>query len=1520
MITLLEAPRAARRGFASLDDEQQNNEMSADDDDDEEEEIDGWSGDEEDELEPIEPNCVDRCLAVGQAPDETAFSDKWKREFSKRPTWFNADMALHQILRGRAIGFRWPLYSRILIQRSLFGIGCFVQRHAWLIIVLVLSLFTFFCCGLRYVYIETDIVKLWVSEGGRLNEELNFLSTLQQESRQRRQNATKRHNDEDEPTNAAYEQRHFLPEDLDERLFEIPEDEAPISSYQVLIQTADHSTPSRNVLTKKELLRHVQLMLEITQLSVHKFGLNWTLDDICFKPGALDISPDSMAYVLKPTLERLIPCIWISPIDCFFEGAKPLGPSPPIDMHNIPLGPLLQLMVDDIPDQVSWTNLDPEHVVSQVTATFDLGTMRNFFMRSGIGKGYLERLCIDPLDPACPPTAPNHYGGTVLCDAIRHFEQRIVGFGQMTNRTIEDILAPYKSVDGTNNAGEQKKKQNTSPFDILQAFFGAADSGAGADKSGQSSNATANNTSSMCAVHKTAFMRWLSHNLETFGDQFPAHLLPRFPNYGQVMRHGCRGVASSVMKWPARMILGGLHNDDQHHHRHDHGTASKFAEDRSATDETIRAEALQSVILVASPTEVFRRFKDSAKFAAGNESDNTTRWSPLVAKEVISAWARAFTDSLYNHAFNRRAGHTYIEQSARVVHPLASTSISDMLAEFCDFNYAIILAGYLLMLLYALYSQCRFDGCCSLGVESAVGLALAGVFTVTMASIAGLGLATWLGINFNAATTQIVPFLALGIGVDNMFLLLHNYPQVVGNVARNELGFLMRETGMSILTTSFNNIFAFWAGTILPIPALRSFCGQTAILLTTNLFGIFFIYPAFIALDLKRRKAGRRDLEFLCYYCLCVDDDDNVDAETAHKIRRSDCQKGVVHKLMAETADDDHKPDKKRVPAEPRFGTTAEEEDGTEPEDEHHPHHGQQKPYFARRSFKPMVIGRTAPSAVKYVQQPNGHPTGDGTVIVQMPGSHKARHRRPAQKQYKIYTLHGFLHIVYIPLLRRRAVKFAILVTMVALFALGIYGLSRSTIGLELSDVLPDNTAPAAFLKTRDKFFSFYPMAVVIRGANVDFAAQQHQIDLLRRDIGLSPFVVKLPDGEPSERYWLQLFRDWLRGMQQRLDVAKQDGLLDNFDGDGTTPTTATTNSSSTSAAATTPKAKHHSPDLQIAYSLACSYGQNYDCARAGTVRLIDESGTINTEGFYNYLYGWHEYEQMFYAVSQASFYPRLRKLRQGPPGPMKYRYFIPPAPKPLFSRIPFYCDGLRDTPTIMRMIREIRAISENYSRAGLPNYPEGVAFTFWEQYLHLDYYLVLAIGIISVSVFCVISTIIFNPWAAALVTCVVASMTVELAGFMGLAGVKLNPISSVTLITAVGIGVEFTAHVALAFLTSLGTREERMVQCLQHMFVPVIHGGMSTLLGIIMLAFSDFDFVVQYFFVVLTALVIIGLFNGLAVLPVLLAYVGPPCEIKPISGRRNRLPFPSSARELRERHRSATEVVTTQDNNNIAN
>jgi patched 1 protein len=197
-----------------------------------------------------------------------------------------------------------------------------------------------------------------------------------------------------------------------------------------------------------------------------------------------------------------------------------------------------------------------------------------------------------------------------------------------------------------------------------------------------------------------------------------------------------------------------------------------------------------------------------------------------------------------------------------------------------------------------------------------------------------------------------------------------------------------------------------------------------------------------------------------------------------------------------------------------------------------------------------------------------------------------------------------------------------------------------------------------------------------------------------------------------------------------------------------------------------------------------------------------------------------------------------------------------------------------------MHKLQEIRAISENYTLAGVPNHPSGIAFTFWEQYLDLNWNLVKAISVISIAVFIVVSIMLFSPWAAACILLILLMMTVELAGFISFCNIKLNPVSAVSLITAVGIGVEFTAHVVFSFITAPGSRDERMAQAVDQVFVPVLHGALSTLLGIIMLGFSDFDFVVKYFFVIMSALIIIGLLNGLMLLPVILSLFGPNSKV----------------------------------------
>ncbi|KAK6037427.1 hypothetical protein COOONC_25067 [Cooperia oncophora] len=157
-------------------------------------------------------------------------------------------------------------------------------------------------------------------------------------------------------------------------------------------------------------------MEEISKYEVDLYGEKWTLSDICFKPPSPKFHTGPLAKLMNSLLDKMIPCIWITPIDCYWEGSKPLGPYPPIN-----LGEEVSGFVTALPKgNVSWKNLNPTAVMAEVSTLFDLGPIGNFFERAGIGAAYLDRPCIDPLDPECPKTAPNYYD---RCNAMEKFNE-----------------------------------------------------------------------------------------------------------------------------------------------------------------------------------------------------------------------------------------------------------------------------------------------------------------------------------------------------------------------------------------------------------------------------------------------------------------------------------------------------------------------------------------------------------------------------------------------------------------------------------------------------------------------------------------------------------------------------------------------------------------------------------------------------------------------------------------------------------------------------------------------------------------------------------------------------------------------------------------------------------------------------------------------------------------------------------------------------------------------------------------
>lgn len=69
-----------------------------------------------------------------------------------------------------------------------------------------------------------------------------------------------------------------------------------------------------------------QVVHAATRVAVHMYDLEWRLKDLCYSPSI----PDFEAYHIEKIFDNIIPCAIITPLDCFWEGSKLLGPDYPI--------------------------------------------------------------------------------------------------------------------------------------------------------------------------------------------------------------------------------------------------------------------------------------------------------------------------------------------------------------------------------------------------------------------------------------------------------------------------------------------------------------------------------------------------------------------------------------------------------------------------------------------------------------------------------------------------------------------------------------------------------------------------------------------------------------------------------------------------------------------------------------------------------------------------------------------------------------------------------------------------------------------------------------------------------------------------------------------------------------------------------------------------------------------------------------------------------------------------------------
>ncbi|KAJ9585968.1 hypothetical protein L9F63_020382, partial [Diploptera punctata] len=195
------------------------------------------------------------------------------------------------------------------------------------------------------------------------------------------------------------------------------------------------------------------------------------------------------------------------------------------------------------------------------------------------------------------------------------------------------------------------------------------------------------------------------------------------------------------------------------------------------------------------------------------------------------------------------------------IYAVTTRSYEDTLAQVLENNITLLSAGFSLIIIYVMIMLGRFNS-----VEQRLYLSLLGVSIVGQAIMASYGASFYMGF-FWGPIHPVLPFLLLGIGVDNIFIIMQSLDNLKkedrGEDVAERMGQVLRQAGVSITVTSLTDIVAFAVGTMTVMPFLRSFCVFASM-------GILFLYIFVILFFMSCLTIDERRLQQNRDGCTCI--------------------------------------------------------------------------------------------------------------------------------------------------------------------------------------------------------------------------------------------------------------------------------------------------------------------------------------------------------------------------------------------------------------------------------------------------------------------------------------------------------------------------------------------------------------------------------------------------------------------------------------------------------------------------
>jgi len=187
--------------------------------------------------------------------------------------------------------------------------------------------------------------------------------------------------------------------------------------------------------------------------------------------------------------------------------------------------------------------------------------------------------------------------------------------------------------------------------------------------------------------------------------------------------------------------------------------------------------------------------------------------------------------------------------------------------------------------------------------------------------------------------------------------------------------------------------------------------------------------------------------------------------------------------------------------------------------------------------------------------------------------------------------------------------------------------------------------------------------------------------------------------------------------------------------------------------------------------------------------------------------------------------------------------------------------------------MNEIRALTATLD---FPAYPYTFEFLNWETYIVIENEMISNVSLCMAAVFVITLILIAHPLTAGLVFLCVGCAIIEILGAMYFWDLVIDNVSVINLTLAVGLAVDYSAHVGHCFMLKPGNnRSERVIETLTDIGAAVLNGAISTFLAVVVLSGSG-SYVFRVLFKQFFLTCVFGVANGMIFLPVLLNWVGP--------------------------------------------